>query len=189
MGLCLQIVCLKCCAHGSSRAARGRDKGAQGQLYTCSRGHSAACCSQVQTAELSVLKVAFWTQTCNPQGSAELCMCMLLPACQVMTKLSFMTPPAAVDLRRDNIEYVSLHRHAVAQMCVAVFGGPNRPLLASRLLPQQLIIPVFLRACCQALLSIGTLQSCTHVCCGCDTHTICPVRLCMLQPCSVCAPL
>lgn len=27
---------------------------------------------------------------------------------KVMTKLSFMTPPAAVDLRRENIEYVSV---------------------------------------------------------------------------------
>jgi hypothetical protein len=31
---------------------------------------------------------------------------LLLP--QVMTKLSFMKPPAAVDLRRENIEYVSV---------------------------------------------------------------------------------
>lgn len=34
---------------------------------------------------------------------AGVCYCVV----QVMTKLSFMTPPAAADLRRENIEYVS----------------------------------------------------------------------------------
>jgi hypothetical protein len=37
-------------------------------------------------------------------SQTTMCVCCCV---QVMTKLSFMTPPAAVDLRRENIEYVS----------------------------------------------------------------------------------